>query len=584
MSSSPPTLLEDPPSQEVSQSELCMICMCQPREIRLCCGHLFACAECLSKLTTCALCREPITTGYYVQSPPVDDENSLVAAGYISSGSETYASMDDWKCSGPDCGHEATHRVHCSRCATTDGPVSRYLCNQCLVEWTCPVCQQPCGEEDVVAMRSSLTVTSDSEGDPEAGSSTDPDSFTPIQTDIEEMCFGRSLGGGCKNLATFYFQCHTCGWGRCVVCQDCTSSWSCPGCSCRLKWSSRVLTGVYDGPQTTAVASGTRGLNPQVGVSTNHPTKDRGRGSLRTTVVASCASHDSRGDPPPKEGNSWEGVLSHHPRTFFPGKDYPTESPPPYPLCTGEGSTTHWGEKAESSGWKKSRAERPTIPESSLSSCPVVLRRLVHHCVGENTIVGVSKALIDAAGSGCVEQVALQVTRVRLTAEGGCRKAVFLAPTVKAVHELHDDAARFAHLRQCQVIGNAEVDSWDRRGWLELIWDHDLLITTPQLFLDVLKQGFLELSMFGVVVFYECRHCSSRGHPYAGILAEHHQRCADKDIRILGFSGRMEGKKPEGDRDTTPASQRLEMIMRSRLLPDAEVRALTQEPFCGTDQ
>ena len=154
-------LLKDPPSQEVSQSELCMICMCQPREIRLCCGHLFACAECLSKLSTCALCREPITTGYYVKPPLVDDENSLAAAGYISSGSETYASMDDRKCCVQDCAHEATHWFHCSRCEATGESVSRYLCSQCLVEWTCPVCRQPCDKEDVAPMCSGRTITSD---------------------------------------------------------------------------------------------------------------------------------------------------------------------------------------------------------------------------------------------------------------------------------------------------------------------------------------------------------------------------------------------------------------------------------------
>ena len=169
MSSPPSTLLEDLPSQEQPQSELCMICMSQPREIRLCCGHLFACAECLSKLTLCALCREPITTGYYVKPPLVDDENSLMAAGYISSGSETYASMDDGNCCMPGCGPEATHCFHCSRCSTTDDSVSRYLCSLCLVEWTCPMCQQPADQKDVVTIRSGLTMTSDSEEDPEAG-------------------------------------------------------------------------------------------------------------------------------------------------------------------------------------------------------------------------------------------------------------------------------------------------------------------------------------------------------------------------------------------------------------------------------
>ena len=87
--------------------------MCRPREVRLCCGHLFACASCLSKLNACAICTKPISAGYDVQMPASDDESSPVATGYISSGSETCASMEDMKCCVPHCGCEATHWFEC---------------------------------------------------------------------------------------------------------------------------------------------------------------------------------------------------------------------------------------------------------------------------------------------------------------------------------------------------------------------------------------------------------------------------------------------------------------------------------------
>ena len=247
MSSHPPTLLEDPPSQEVPQSELCMICICQPREIRLCCGHLFACAGCLSKLTTCALCREPITTGYYIRPHLADDEDSLLAAGYISSGSETYASMDDGKCGVLGCSREAKHLFHCSRCSTADELVSKYLCSRCMATWACPVCQHPVDQKDVVTLHPDHTSMSDSEEDLEEGPSPDPDPFSPIPADIEERCFGKPTGEGCNNLATSYFRCDKCGWGRCVVCRACIVSWSCPGCSSPSTQLPHVLTEVYDG-------------------------------------------------------------------------------------------------------------------------------------------------------------------------------------------------------------------------------------------------------------------------------------------------------------------------------------------------
>ena len=48
-------------------TEQCLVCMRRPREVRVQCGHLFACAECIRSISVCAICRTKVTALFHVR-------------------------------------------------------------------------------------------------------------------------------------------------------------------------------------------------------------------------------------------------------------------------------------------------------------------------------------------------------------------------------------------------------------------------------------------------------------------------------------------------------------------------------------
>ena len=125
-------------------ADLCLLCATRPRHVRLQCGHLFACAECVQKIRQCAMCRNPITAVYDINNAASQSESS--EGGYVSSGSGTYRSKET--CINQDCWSEASKWFACLDCARQSRPVRLALCAECGVRPpTCPHCRQACADD-----------------------------------------------------------------------------------------------------------------------------------------------------------------------------------------------------------------------------------------------------------------------------------------------------------------------------------------------------------------------------------------------------------------------------------------------------
>ena len=160
--------------------------------------------------------------------------------------------------------------------------------------------------------------------------------------------------------------------------------------------------------------------------------------------------------------------------------------------------------------------------------------RIATSFFSENRILEVTE---EVAGLNIdTTKVALEVCRQRMAHESVLVNiSLYLAPTVPLVRQIHDIAMQFACFTPRLVIGNAEVDSWGKAKWCDLVSQHNLIITTPQLLLDTLDAKYLELSLFATVVVSECQHCSGR-HPFARIFSDHYSRVPSGQIRVLGLS------------------------------------------------
>ena len=141
----------------MADAELCIICVRQPREIRLQCGHLFACANCVQHISICAICRHPIYATSVVRESASSGalgegsqnrrgdrgkgthDDSMAVSGYISSGSESYTRMSYKPCFG--CQKKATLLFECTCQGSGSSESFRgrmVLCASCAQAWVCP--------------------------------------------------------------------------------------------------------------------------------------------------------------------------------------------------------------------------------------------------------------------------------------------------------------------------------------------------------------------------------------------------------------------------------------------------------------
>ena len=156
-------------------------------------------------------------------------------------------------------------------------------------------------------------------------------------------------------------------------------------------------------------------------------------------------------------------------------------------------------------------------------------RHIVDECVKNNTILNLSPH--GSPWSTQATRTCVAFCRERINAApAGARKACILAPTVPLVRHYFNEARRTQGLHTQYIIGTAAVDAWERQQWREVVEQHELLLITPQLFLDALNAKWTWMSEFCALTFIECQHCIGT-HPF-GKIVEH---LNFDSVRVLGI-------------------------------------------------
>jgi ERCC4-related helicase len=198
---------------------------------------------------------------------------------------------------------------------------------------------------------------------------------------------------------------------------------------------------------------------------------------------------------------------------------------------------------------------------------------IVDKCLKNNTILKLSA---ESAEKGLNRfRVVFHFCRLRIdTAPVGRRKACVLAPTVPLVRQYFDEIQHQRegpgriNLRSRCIIGTPEVDSWSFGDWREVVEQNDPIIITPQLFLDALTVGHLEMSEFCALAFDECQHCiGSHGchsHPFSRIVDSLVIR---DSIRVLGLGTHLVKKKIKDSAEQQAAVNSLERVLHAKVVP-----------------
>ena len=102
--------------------------------------------------------------------------------------------------------------------------------------------------------------------------------------------------------------------------------------------------------------------------------------------------------------------------------------------------------------------------------------------------------------------------------------AWFVAPTVALVEQQRDVIATHIPVSVGLVSGSSDPHQWkDPKLWRGILDTHRVMVTTPQVLLDALRHGYINLGAdISLLIFDECHH-TGKNHPYNAIMKEFYQ-------------------------------------------------------------
>ncbi|THH31544.1 hypothetical protein EUX98_g2658 [Antrodiella citrinella] len=138
-------------------------------------------------------------------------------------------------------------------------------------------------------------------------------------------------------------------------------------------------------------------------------------------------------------------------------------------------------------------------------------------------------------GSGKTYISTLLIKWIATQNAGKGKTIIFLVPKVALVEQQGDFIIRETSLRVSKCYGATAIDLSDRRGWKKEILEHDVLVMTAQIFLNILTHSHWSMDKVALIVFDECHH-TRKNHAYNGIMREYFQWPSEQRPKIFGMT------------------------------------------------
>ncbi|KAH8756072.1 ATP-dependent helicase DCL-2 [Diaporthe sp. PMI_573] len=181
-------------------------------------------------------------------------------------------------------------------------------------------------------------------------------------------------------------------------------------------------------------------------------------------------------------------------------------------------------------------------------------------------------------GSGKT-QVAILRIRAELDRMPSDKIIWFMAPTVSlCAQQLGVFKTQMPSVLAKIVTGADEVDSWSKSTWEGVLFNVKLVVATPQVLLDALLHGFVQISSLALIIFDEAHNCTKK-HPGSRIMREFYREAKNKgDLvpHILGLTASPVVKADVSSLEELEAT--LDATCRSPTRHRDELLAHTQRP------
>ncbi|XP_050092159.1 endoribonuclease Dicer [Anopheles aquasalis] len=157
-------------------------------------------------------------------------------------------------------------------------------------------------------------------------------------------------------------------------------------------------------------------------------------------------------------------------------------------------------------------------------------------CLRKNTIV----YLPTGAGK---TYIALMVMRemshqLRSNIDDGGKRTFFLANTVALAKQQAQFFSRFFPFNVRLYTSEVNLDTWKQDRWLSEFREVQILVSTSQILLDILRHGYLSPGNINLLVFDEC-HRAVGQHPMHAIMKEMMGAPKNCQPRVVGLSGTL---------------------------------------------
>ena len=173
----------------------------------------------------------------------------------------------------------------------------------------------------------------------------------------------------------------------------------------------------------------------------------------------------------------------------------------------------------------------------------------------------VSEICSNAVASGILERLAADEDTEVSPAEtsdllrvADHKMVVFLVPRVPLVFQQAEVIRLNTELDVGEYCGEHSSDHFNLRAWEEEFSHRDVLVMTPQIFLNILRHGFVKLSRFQLMIFDEAHH-ATQYHPYNLIMQEFYWAApAAERPKVFGMTASPVKKSVSASRESHVAA------------------------------